>query len=280
MSNSIQSFRARWVIPVIGEPIENGLVRHDGDSILQVGRYAGELGVEDLGDVAVLPALVNSHTHLEFSDLERPLGNSGMVFADWIRSVVQDRTSRGSDNGVKQNAIQNGIGEAERTGTVALGEIVSLPVDFSAYNSPGVETTLFIERLGLRTEQCGPALEALDQAIVEARGRFRLGISPHAPYSTHPKLFEALVDRAIKGNAPVAMHLAETRDELEFLQSGTGPFAELLKGMEIPFGDAISRGSRVLDYLKKMAEARRSLVIHGNYLADDELDWIANHRNE
>ena len=41
--------------------------------------------------------------------------------------------------------------------------------------------------------------------------------------------------------------------------------------------EAIPRGSRPLDYLRLLADAPRALVIHGNYLARDEQQFLAEH---
>ena len=84
----------RYVFPVDRPPIENGLVTIDGEWILEVGRYDGEADTIDLGDVAIIPGFVNAHTHLEFSDLEKPLGEPGMLLPSWIRAVIEQR-SRG-----------------------------------------------------------------------------------------------------------------------------------------------------------------------------------------
>ena len=61
----------RWVFPVTGPPIEDGAAAFEGGRILRVGRRA-ELAAEasagarwELGDAALLPGLVNCHTHLE-----------------------------------------------------------------------------------------------------------------------------------------------------------------------------------------------------------------------
>ena len=57
--------------------------------------WVGDLGNEEEADMQtskigglLMPGLVNAHTHLEFSGLERPLGTPGMAFPDWIRDVV------------------------------------------------------------------------------------------------------------------------------------------------------------------------------------------------
>ncbi len=79
---------ARYVFPVAGRPIPDGCVTLDGERIVAVGRRAGEGEVRDLGNVAILPGLVNAHAHLDFSDLTVPLGERGIGFVDWIRRVM------------------------------------------------------------------------------------------------------------------------------------------------------------------------------------------------
>jgi cytosine/adenosine deaminase-related metal-dependent hydrolase len=73
------------------------------------------------------------------------------------------------------------------------------------------------------------------------------------------------------------MHLAESLAELELLQSARGPFVELLQSLDAWHPEALPRGSRPLDYLRLLANAHRSLIVHGNYLATDELDFVAAH---
>ena len=70
-------YRAAWVLPIARPPIAGGVVTIDRDVIVSVGEYDGG-AVEDLGNVAVLPGLVNAHTHLELS---------------WMRGQVPSSTS-------------------------------------------------------------------------------------------------------------------------------------------------------------------------------------------
>ena len=44
-------------------------------------------------------------------------------------------------------------------------------------------------------------------------------------------------------------------------------------------GDAMARGSRPLDYLRRLAVAPRALIIHGNYLVGDEIEFVGQHRD-
>src|SRR3972149_5918407 len=86
------SLQARAVFPVDAPPIEHGVVTIDGDRVVAVGTADGAAGqVRDLGNVALLPGLVNAHTHLEFSTLVKPLGQPGMSFVDWLRLPTPGR---------------------------------------------------------------------------------------------------------------------------------------------------------------------------------------------
>src|SRR3954462_2257240 len=67
-----KAYRARWVVPIDQPPLEGGIVTIAGGRIVAVGKDEAGVPPRDLGDVAILPGLVNAHTHLEFSLLERP----------------------------------------------------------------------------------------------------------------------------------------------------------------------------------------------------------------
>jgi cytosine/adenosine deaminase-related metal-dependent hydrolase len=91
-------------------------------------------------------------------------------------------------------------------------------------------------------------------------------------------LVERLVAMARERGAPAAMHLAESPEELELIGQGTGPFRELLEARSMWDAEAIPRGWRPLDYLQLLAAAPRALVIHGNYLAADEIEYLGQRR--
>ncbi|HUE73499.1 MAG TPA: amidohydrolase family protein, partial [Pirellulaceae bacterium] len=71
---------------------------------------------------------------------------------------------------------------------------------------------------------------------------------------------------------------AESRQELELLESHSGPLVELLVKLNAWFPAALPRGMRPLDYLETLQNAHRALVVHGNYLAADEIEFLAARR--
>lgn len=293
------SLRARWVFPVDAEPLENGTVEIEDGRITAVHASRDPRAV-DLGNAAVIPGLVNAHTHLEFSDFDEPVAPASGGFTDWIRAVVGHRRER---NTGPAETIQSGLAECAQSGTTLLGEIATegwSPDNFSSA-SPGA--VVFRELIGplpeQRTEQLEIARRHLQVSESEVRSPERKigdrdfpalrsplsaldslrGLSPHAPYSMHPDLFRDLVGLAEEHDAPLAMHLAETRAELELLEHGTGEFAEMLREFGVWRDEAIPRGNRPLDYLEPLSRLRHALVVHGNYLADDEIDLLARHPN-
>ena len=69
------ALQARWVLPVDSPPIAGGVVTIVDGRIVAVESKSGrDAATVDLGDVVLIPGLVNAHTHLEFSHLEQPLG--------------------------------------------------------------------------------------------------------------------------------------------------------------------------------------------------------------
>ncbi len=267
------SLRARVVFPVDRPPIENGIVTIDGERIVAVGTKADGGDVIDLGWVALVPGLVNAHTHLEFSYLQRPLGKIGMPFVDWIRLVIAER-GRG-EHAPKEDA-NRGLSESLAAGVTTIGDITTSSLALDA------DVTHFHEVIAFSRTRAESAMNALVErlkALPDSGARAIHGISPHAPYTVSPKLMRLLVSYAQQHNLPMAMHLAESREELEFLRGGTGPFRQLLEERSMWDEEAIPRGSRPLDYLRMLTDAPRSLIIHGSFLDDEELTFMASKRD-
>jgi cytosine/adenosine deaminase-related metal-dependent hydrolase len=107
---------------------------------------------------------------------------------------------------------------------------------------------------------------------------FTWGISPHAPYSTSPDLIQWCVEESARSGVLLAMHLAETLEEIEWIETRNGPFAELLNSMGIDTKSSTSCWPAVSDYLRALRMSKRSLVVHGNYLAPEHWDFLAANR--
>ena len=91
MQRQSQVVSARWVVPVTSEPIQGGWVEIADGQVVAVGSGTAPRPALDLGDVAVLPGLVNAHTHLEFSDCSDMIGFPGISLPEWIGEVVSTR---------------------------------------------------------------------------------------------------------------------------------------------------------------------------------------------
>jgi cytosine/adenosine deaminase-related metal-dependent hydrolase len=270
---AVRTFRARWVLPIDAPPIAGGYVAIADGAIVAVGAGDPQLGpVADLGDVALMPGLVNAHTHLEFSGLTQPLGAAGMNLPAWIRIVIAER-GRGAREPAA--AIAAGLQESAAAGVTTIGEIATSPA--ASYPNGVVPRTLqFQEAIGFSAGRVDSVAAEITRRV-DAAGE-AAGISPHAPYTVNPQLLVRLVDLAVSRNYPIAMHLAESREELQLLRDGSGPFQELLAERSMWDAAAIPRGSRPLDYLRQLARAPRSLAIHGNYFDAEEIAYAAAHR--
>lgn len=271
------TLRARTVYPVDRPAIDGGAVTIEGERIVAVGTGARTDGaVQDLGDVALLPAFVNAHTHLEFSNLRRPLGQPGMRLIDWLPLAIAERSSHAVS---VADSLSVGIQESLLAGSCHVGEIAT--TEAAAYPAAGEPPLVsFLEVIGFSRARAISAFEALRDrlSMAQAAGGV-VGLSPHAPYTVSPELVRKLVALANEHQLPVAMHLAESAEELELLCAGSGPFRDLLEARSMWDAAAIPIGTRPLDYLRMLAEAPRALVIHGNYLQSVEHNFLAEQRD-
>ncbi|MCM2371680.1 amidohydrolase family protein [Aporhodopirellula aestuarii] len=240
--------------------------------------------VKDLGDVAILPALVNAHTHLEFSDLPGPIGRPGMELAEWIVEVVHARQNATLDDDTDRPSpranITQGALEAQRGGTGLIGEIASTPwpgIDPHTAELASTKIISFAEVLGLTQTRANEKFHACVSHLESHRSL--AGISPHAPYSTPLSLIDRCLDLAIRTNHPVAMHVAESPAERELLQQGSGPFADNLASLGFDLSALFPwrHPEPIRHLIERLAVAPSALLVHGNDLRPLEIGLIAEH---
>lgn len=297
-SQSRTSYRARWIFPLDGPPIERATIEIEDGRIVTLHDQHDPCAIE-LGNVAIIPGLVNAHTHLELSDVATPLPPA-VPFTDWLRAVMTHRRARPASSTDAAQRLAAGRAECLAAGTTLLGDIVGSDWCAPATSSPALHETAFLELIGLSTERVGAQLSAAqrflaggetcdeptdDQPPAESKtslpgvapSRVVRALSPHAPYSVHPDLFYGAVDLAVAHRVPLAIHLAETQAELQLLRDGTGEFRTFLEELGVWNSAVFNKPRRPLDFLEPLTRVECALAIHGNYFAADELEFLARH---
>src|SRR5690242_10408599 len=147
-------YAARWVLPVSSAPIEHGAVAVDGSSIVGVGsateitsRFPGAQ-IESFGESAILPGLINTHTHLELTALRGYLENEEHDFFAWLRKLTLARLERMTPDDIRVSATW-GACEAVRAGITCVGDASdSAAMSMLALQDVGLRGVVFQESFG------------------------------------------------------------------------------------------------------------------------------------
>jgi 5-methylthioadenosine/S-adenosylhomocysteine deaminase len=231
-------YHARWVVPVTSPPIPNGTVVEDRGTIVYVGAPAGAPpgSDADLGDVLLLPGLVNAHTHLELTGLRGLIED--LEFDRWIRRLMQLKDASLDPDALFDGA-RRGIAEGVNAGITTFADTCASGVAARAMREAGVRGIMYQEVFGPAASQRDASMAELRAKIADARtdetALVRIGVSPHAPYSVSDALFTSVAAFARESALPVAVHIAESDAERRLVVDGDGPFADALaaRGIEL-----------------------------------------------
>jgi 5-methylthioadenosine/S-adenosylhomocysteine deaminase len=268
------------VIPVEGEVIAGGavLVGQDG-RILAVGpdqsvpSPPGTIS-ERLADAAVLPGLVNTHTHLELTGLQGQITEGD--FPSWIRGIITRKAERTPADFLA--AARQGLADCWATGVTTVADTGDSGAVVQVLAELGGSGIAYHEVFGPHPEQAAGSLRAAAARLVELERftgpRVRLGISPHAPYSVSGPLYALVAAFAVEHQLPVAVHLAESEDESLLLEQASGGFARALQERGIPL-PALPGRSPVAWLDQHHVLTPRTLCIHVVRADATDLDTLA-----
>jgi cytosine/adenosine deaminase-related metal-dependent hydrolase len=258
------SLGAKRIETMTDEPLVNHWINVVNDRIESFTLKPTERKIYDFGESGtILPGTVNMHAHLEMSQIPAPI-RQPLPFTNWIGELMAFR--RSSEYNAEQ-AIQSAMLRPDiLTETAAVADIVPSGSCVNPLPSRFLEYLPFIEVVAWRPEQVEAKFAGFNNPVY---------LSPHAPHTVCP----ALLDRAVKLGLPIAMHLAESPDEMELLQHQTGALVEMMRRFDSDYDPKkVLLGNRPMDYLKLLADAPKVLIIHGNYLDDEEFRFLAKHR--
>jgi len=245
-------YRARKIYRNDGSLLDNGAVVCAEGRITAVEKWpavrATGAEIVELGDVLLLPGLVNVHTHLRLTHLKGKIAPS-RDFVGWLAKIaLRSKLSRRT---TLQRAIMSGARELLEGGVTTAVEIDVDGLSAETLRSSPLRLVFAHECVGLDPTQAEEIASQLMERVVRFDSvplRRKHGIAPHAPYSVSRELWELLAKKlemwhghpahdSSRARCPrhrfLTIHMAESAEEVEMFVGGRGRMARWLRRFRI-----------------------------------------------
>lgn len=278
---------ADYILPISSEPlnkgailVQNGEIRDIGDADMLRLRYPDE-EVKDLGDAALMPGLVDLHTHLENAALRGVVND--VPYAQWATTkYIQASKLDASDWAA--SALVGGM-QALSNGVTTVADVSINGSALQTVMKLGMRAVIYREVGAMDKTRIEHAMHAVDREISEWRDKAAgtltsIGIAPAHIFDCHPEVMRQVSNYATKEDLPVAMHLAGSREEEAFVKHGSSLFSvsRAQRGyVEIP--PWLPTGVSPIQYALNWDafESPNVMVIHGVHVDDDDVKTLRKH---
>lgn len=232
----MEIFTASYMLPINGSPVAGGAIAVADGKIAAAGRLADlrkvyKAEVREFPGCILMPGLVNAHCHLELTHFPAWLHKSGLGYSprnyvDWIVQVI--KVKRGVTFEQLCRSLLEGSRISLQSGTTMIGDIASDRRLLPVYADCGISGRVYLEFIGQDPEKFQPLLESIEADISKLPDSLLPGLSPHAPFTVSQDLLASVVAAAKRLALPLATHLAESAEEVQFLAGNSGKIAEIL----------------------------------------------------
>jgi cytosine/adenosine deaminase-related metal-dependent hydrolase len=287
--NSVTTiYSASWVVPIASDLIEDGAVAVEGARIVGVGPEAvikdrfPESQQRRFSQAAIIPGLINTHTHLELTAMRGYLENEESNFFAWLRKLTIARLERMSSDDILVSATL-GACEALRAGITCVADASdSAAMSMTALKDTGLRGVVFQESFGPDARFATENFEKLRSKVAELKSLesecVKVGVSPHAPYTVCGAQLELISEFAQAEKLPVMMHAAESASEDALIRDGCGMFADGLARRGIEWNTA---GSSPIRHLKeKRILETRPLLAHCIRVDESDIELLFETRSK
>lgn len=219
----------------------------------------------------VMPGLINTHTHLEFSNNIANLTYGS--FIPWLNSVIQNREV------LRENFIKNGaqkiLEDLQKSGTTTLGNISSFGAELLSCKEAKQKIVYFVEAIGSVPDALDALYSDFEARVYEALSlkdeKFIPALSVHSAYSTHPVLAKKVAKLAKEEELLISAHFMESKAERDWITNKNGEFKS---GFFDNFNPNIKpMYESGLEFLKIFDETK-TLFTHSIFADENELDFI------
>lgn len=223
---------AQYILPITAKPLQDGAVLVRDGRICDIGaaemlkmRYPDEK-IVDYGLAALMPGFIDLHTHLENSVMRGIVHD--VPYATWIMSMLE-KSAKMDVGDWYDSAILGGL-EALSSGITCVADITMTGAACTATQKLGMRSVIYREVGAMDKRRVDYAMRVAQNDIAHWReevdsARVTIGIAPAAIYTCHPSVFGKVADFARREKVPMAMHLAGSREEYNFIKYGSSTFS-------------------------------------------------------
>ncbi|WP_121628225.1 aminofutalosine deaminase family hydrolase [Poseidonibacter antarcticus] len=269
---------AKWVLTCDENfsIIENGAIVFS-DEIIDIDtieniqkKYPNEEVLEPEENSVLMPGLINSHVHLEFSANSTTLkyGN----FMAWLNSVIKNRDTLIEK--ATQKLISTKLDRMKKTGTTTIGAISSYSFDMEACVKSPINTVFFCEVIGSKADMADTLFADFKSRLSGAKQNtsksFIPAVAIHSPYSVHPFLVRESIALAKLENLAVSSHFLESPEEFEWLHKNEGLFIDFFKN----FLGQSTAVTKPMEFLNQFSNVKNLSFTHCVEASDNDLEKI------
>jgi cytosine/adenosine deaminase-related metal-dependent hydrolase len=265
-------YKASLLLPLNAPAIKNGAMLVENNTILEVGEYhtfnkKNIRHIIEFPHSVITPSFINAHTHLELSWMKGKIP-AGKSFAGWVEKMIQYQNKTPADNEVRQYAVEQ-MELMRSAGVILAADITNGQLIKKLEAKRGVKRIVQLEKLGFNSEKAESILEAAIQQ--KEKCNHEALVVPHAPYSTSPQLIQKIKNY----NSKISIHIAESKDEKEFMSAGGGKFRDILESVGSWDEKWTVPRMGSIEYLHHLGVLDSdTILVHAVHINPTEIDFI------